>query len=79
MFTDGDAWAKTDNGIFGVTMVAYNGAEVCKLVEIYLLSVLSNKCNKECIGLYRDDGLAGFKSVSGPQSEKIKKYFQKVF
>ena len=56
-------------------MSAYDDAEVCELVGIYLLSVPSNKSHKECKGLYRDDGLAVFKSVSGPQSEKIKKDF----
>ena len=30
------------------------------------------------MGLYREDGLAVFKNISGPQSEKIKKTFQKV-
>jgi hypothetical protein len=29
--------------------------------------------------LYRDDGLAVFKNISRPQSEKIKKDFQKTF
>ena len=38
-----------------------------------------NRCHKECIGLYRDDGLTVSRSVSGPQSEKIKKNFQKIF
>ena len=28
---------------------------------------------------YRDDGLSVFKNISGPQSEKIKKYFQQIF
>ena len=60
-------------------MGAYDGAEVCELVGIYLLSQLSSKCRKENIGLYRDDGLAVFKNISGPQSEKLKKEFQNVF
>ena len=30
-------------------MRAYDGAEVCEIVGIYLLPVLSNKCHKECI------------------------------
>ena len=29
--------------------------------------------------MYRDDGLAVFKNLSGPQSERIKKRFQKIF
>ena len=31
------------------------------------------------MGLYRDDGLAVFENMSGPQAEKMKKNFQKVF
>ena len=60
-------------------MGAYDGAEVCELVGIHLLFLLSNICNKDDIGLYRDDGLAVFKNISGPQSENLKKQFQKLF
>ena len=49
------------------------------MIGIYLLSVLSTKCNKDELGLYRDDGLAVFKNISGPQSEKRKKDFQRIF
>ena len=61
---------KKDSGLFDVTMGAYDGAEVCKLVGTFLLYKLSLKYN---IGIYRDDGLAIFKNISGPKSEKIKK------
>ena len=70
---------KKDSGLFDVTMGAYNGAEVCKLVGTFLLYKLSLKYNKNDIGLYRDDGLAIFKIISGPKSEQIKKNIQKLF
>ena len=35
--------------------------------------------NKNNIGSYRDDGLAVFKNISGPQVRKINKHFQKIF
>ena len=73
LFGIGDTWRKKEGGIFDVTMGAYDGAEICELVGTYLLSELSTKCNKENIGLYRDDGLAIFKNISGPQTERIKK------
>ena len=38
-----------------------------------------SKKNKNNIGLYRDDGLAIFKNISGPKSEKVKKDIQKLF
>ena len=60
-------------------MGAFDGAEVCELVGIFLLSQLTSTYEKKDIGLYRDDGLAVFENTSGPQAEKIKKRIQKVF
>ena len=68
-----------ESRLFDVTMGAYDGAEVCELVGTFLLYKLSLKYNKNKIDPYRDDGLAIVKSISGPKSEKIKKYFQKLF
>ena len=60
-------------------MGAFDGAEVCEAVGNFLLYQLSKKYNKKYIGLYRDDGLAEFKNVSGSKAEKIKKDTQKLF
>ena len=49
------------------------------VVFFFLLYQFSNEYNKKDIGLSRDDGLAVFKSKSGPQAERIKKDFQKIF
>ena len=70
---------KKDSGLFDVTMGAYDGAEVCELVGTFLLYKLSLKYNKNDIGLYRDDGLAIFKNISGPKLEKVKNDIQKLF
>ena len=58
-----------------MTMGAYDDAEVCELVGIFILYQLSRIYNINSIGLYRDDGLAVFRNTSGPPAEKIKKYF----
>ena len=79
LFNEEHTWIKRDGGLFDVTMGAFDGAEICELVGTYLLSLLSEKYNKQEIGLYRDDGLAVFKNKSGPQNEKIKKEFQRIF
>ena len=79
LYKQGEPWMKKDSGIFDVTMGAFDGAEVCELVGIYLLSILATKCNQENIGLYRDDGLAAVENLSGPQTERLKKDFQQVF
>ena len=54
-------------------MGSYDGAEVCELISIFMLSLIGSKHNPNNIGLYRDDGLAVFKNTSGRHSEKIKK------
>ncbi len=79
LFNKGQTWIKKEGGTFDVTMGAYDGAEVCELVGAFILHQLGSKYNRKDIGLYRDDGLAVFKNVSGPEAERIKKDFQKVF
>ena len=60
-------------------MGTYDGAEIYELVGTFLLYKLSLKYNKNGISLYRDDGLAFFKNISGPKSEKVRKDIQKLF
>ena len=60
-------------------MGAYDGAEVCKLNGIFMLSLLSKHINKNHFGVYRVDALAILKTTSGPEAEKLKKKFQKLF
>ena len=79
LFNKQQTWIKKESGLFDVTMGAYDGAEVCELVGSFLLYALSLKYNKTNIGLYRDDGLAVFRNVSGAHFEKNKKEFQKLF
>ena len=55
------------------------GAEVCELIGIYMLYLMGKKYDSKHIGLYRDDGLAEFKNVNRPASEKIKKQLQSLF
>ena len=64
---------------FDITVRTYDGAEVCELIGIFMLSLLSKHINKNHIGLYRDDGLAILKNTSGPEAEKLKKKLQKLF
>ena len=79
LFHSNQSWMKKESDLFDVTMGAYDGAEVCELVGIYLQYLISLHYNKQYIGLYRDDGLAVFKNVSGPDSERIKKKLQNIF
>ena len=79
LFNEDHVWIKKNGGLFDVTMGAFDGVEICELVGIYMLSLISERCNKEDVGLYRDDGLSVFKNRSGPQNERTKKFIQKVF
>ena len=44
-----------------------------------MLYLIGKKYYSKNIGLYRDDGLALLKNVSGPASEKIQKHLQYLF
>ena len=79
MFCNEKPWMKREGNLFDVTMGAYDSAELCKLVCIFMLNKVSEKYNKNDVGLYRDDGMAEFKNISGPESERIKKNFQSLF
>ena len=80
LFGNGKVWNKKfGDPEFDVTMGSFDGAEICELVGLYILSVLSKKFEKENIGLYRDDGLAYFHGISGPTSDRIRKDIIKIF
>ena len=64
---------KKQSGFFDFTVGACNGAEVCKLVDTYMLSLISEKYNKKDFGLYSDGELGVVRNKSGPETEKIKK------
>ena len=60
-------------------MGSFNGAELCKLVGLFLLSGLAFIIGKSNVGLYRDDGLAILENTPGPDTERIKKKIIKFF
>ena len=79
LFNKEEVWMKKEGETFDVTMGAYDGAEVCELVGTFILHQLGSKYKRANIGLYRDDGLAVFENTSGPEMERIRKDFIKVF
>ena len=72
-------WVKKDKSDFDVTMRSYDGVEVCELVRLYLLNLLTNEFGKYNLSLYRDDGLSCFQNISGPESVKIKMKMSSIF
>ena len=80
LFNNTDIWIKKNGDTdFDVTMGSFDGAELCELVGLYILHILGEKYGKHRIGLYRDDGLACFGYTSGPQADRIRKDFIKIF
>ena len=76
LHSKGEAWTKKGDSQFDVTMGSFDGAEICELVGLYLLSLLQDLGID--VGLYRDDGLAACRKTPF-QMEKIKKKVQKIF
>ena len=72
-------WVKKETEDFDVTMGSYDGAEICELVGLFLLSELSKILGHNKAGLYRDDGLCCFQKMSGPEMERTKKDICKMF
>ena len=58
LYNDNEPWKKknTENW-FDVNMGSFHGAEICELVGIHVLSLLSNWLDTLSTGWYRDDGL----------------------
>ena len=68
----GEAWQRKQS-MFDVTMGAYDGAEVCELVGLYLLHRVLSLLPINTSGLYRDDGLIMIAGRGGRGLERIRK------
>ena len=79
LFDSKGTWTKKDGNLFDVTMGSYDGVEICELVGLYLLNALFQIIKNTEVGLYRDDGLAVVRNLSGPQIKRQKKKIIKVF
>ena len=69
---NGEFWAKKENPEFDVPMGAYDSAEICDLVGLFILSEIEKLGVKANFGLYKDDGLAA-SGATPQQVENIKK------
>ena len=70
---------KESESCFDVTMGSNDGAEICELTGIYILSQLSNLLPQEDIGLYRDDGLILLQNANGQLTDIIRKTVINLF
>jgi 6-pyruvoyl-tetrahydropterin synthase len=60
-------------------MSCFDGAEICELVGLYILNDLSRKFEKYFVGLYRENGLALIKGMSGRVIDNARKDLCKLF
>ena len=79
LFSGTDCWIKKNDDLFDVTMGAYDGAEVCEMVGLYLLKKTKDIIPQAFVGLYRDDGLAVVQNANGPNLDRIRKKLHKCF
>ena len=79
LFNKNDAWVKKENRDFDVTMASYDGAEVCKLVGLYILDIFIKEFGHDKIGLYGGDRLGCFQNFPAPEFENVKKELCKIF
>ena len=72
LFYEGTHWAKKQSPEFDVPMGSHDGAEICDLVGLFLLSELKKPNINIELGCYKDDGLA-ISSLTKKQTETLKK------
>ena len=80
MFCQDSTWVKKENDEdFDIPMECYDGAEICKLVGIYIQNKLCKLMNKKDFGLYIDNGLRILRNTSGPEADRKHKNIIKMF
>ena len=59
-------------------MGCFDGTELCELVGSYTLQQLNQVFEHHPVGLYRNNGQAILKGLSGPETKRVKKKVIKV-
>ena len=74
LYFEGNPWVKKDvEEHFDVTEGSFDGAEVCELVGLFMLTQLNELITDGSVGLYRDNGLAAVHRYSGPEMDRLRK------
>ena len=59
--------------LFDINMGNYDGAQICELVGLYLLSKLAPLVGTKNTELYRDDGLIVIQQVNEMKLDRVRK------
>ena len=78
LFSNGEPWAKKSS-LFDVSMGAFDGAEIAELVGLLILSQIKEQLPRLNFGLYRDDGLASYKTGRGIHIDHMRKKLLSIF
>ena len=74
LFNKRQPWVKkSGNEEFDVPLGCLDGAELCEIIGIYILTKLQSVLQKDNVGLYRHDGLGGAKELPGPEMKRKRK------
>ena len=74
LYNDSEPWKKRNTeSCFDVTMGSFDGVEICELVGIHILPLLSNKLDKQSTALYGDEGLVLLRNTSKEKTDRIRK------
>ena len=57
----------------------FDAADICELVGIHILSILSNKLDKQSTGFYRDDELVLLRNTSKQKTDRLRKDVIEIF
>ena len=78
LFSKEEVWNKNSTAIFfDVTMGSYDGAEICKLVGVYILPHRETIIKKKEMELYRDNGLLILRGANSQKTDKTRKKLKK--
>ena len=78
LYTESTPWVKKGERNFDIGMGAWDGAESCDLVGLYLLHLVTSEVKDLEMGLYRDDGLC-VSSATPRLTEKLRQKIVQIF
>ena len=79
LFHKNCTWSKRNtNSTFDITIRSFDSAEICKLVNLFILNSLEERFGKN-VGLYCNDGLAVVDTCSGRLCDKERKELISTF
>ena len=77
---NGKVWTtRNSKNLFDVSMGANDGAEICELIGLYILTEIHKNIDFTSVGLHRDDGLAVIRSASGSSLDRYRKKLITLF